>query len=181
MEIEDAQSIRPQGEITVGRIGQMPETARGLAQKRESEISEPPHEGHRAESPQIVEAVPLGKVRLAGQQRADEPRQMLCLHLAIAIHLHDHIRAGLERCLKARDHGTADALVFFVKENLQLGIRFAFPEKIPGFFRTTIIHRDHEIHHADDRINDADNLVAHAIARDDDGNLRTIRHERAWG
>ena len=107
---------------------------------------------------------------MAGNDGLEQTGYVRWVHLIVAIHLNHDIAAGGKGRLVASDHGTPDALVFFMENNLEPGITALLTEILAGMLRAGVVHSKDTGNQGGDMADNIDDVVNDTVARYDYGN-----------
>ncbi|MNV03861.1 hypothetical protein D3C71_941440 [compost metagenome] len=124
-----------------------------------------------------MEPVALGVVRMPGQQRAGEAWQKRRIHLAIAVQLDDHLgRGGVQHVLVAGHGRPADALILGMLDHSQAGVLAVRAQPSAALLGAGIVDGDDPANLRADARDDLQDLRAHAIAGNHNGDAGGDMH-----
>jgi len=141
----------------------MPVAGGDLGQKRKKSVAEIAHFGNSVVCLPGNQAVALGIVNTPPSYRVEQGRQIVRIHLAVAVHLDGHIETVVPRPFQAGGHCPAHPLIGPMAN--QFDVAFFSPDPFDdrrGVVPTGIVYDHHPIHeigHAPDHPTDLAGLV----------------------
>jgi hypothetical protein len=115
----------------------------------------------------MEEAVALGVVGLARDDRRHEVRDAGRVHLPVGVQLHEHRRASLERGAIARDDGSAHALVLVVAQDDDARVLALALHEVAGALGARVVDHVDRLALRSDARQHAQHVPARPVARDD--------------
>ena len=168
LERELRQRLGADGDVAVGRVENVPVAGGGFGQEAQSHVAEAADERHLLQGGEVAEAVALGVIGLAADERGQQAGQVTRVHLPVAVYFDDDLRAELERLAEARHHRAADAAILFVADEnhasiLTGGLFHQFGGPVGG----GVVHHDDVADEVGQAVDDRLDLALDAIGRDD--------------
>ena len=168
LERELRQRLGADGDVAVGRVEDVPVAGGNLGQEAQSHVAEAADERHLSQGLEVAEAVALGVIGLAAHERDQQAGQVTRVHLPVAVHFDDDLRAEFERLAEAGHHCAADAAILFVADEEHASIPTGgLFHQFGGSVGGGVVHHDDvtdEVGQARKRRLD---LALNAIGRDD--------------
>jgi len=119
-----------------------------------------------------VEAIALGVVGPARDDRLDDPRNQGRVHLAVAVELDDDVRAKFGGLPISGQRRAAHAQIGLVDDDLNAGVLAAFPDVSSGAFGAGIVDHEDDADLRPDSPQNVKDVVPLPITRDNHGDNR---------
>jgi hypothetical protein len=150
--------------IAVGGIEYVPVAGGQLGRKTEQGVPQHPHRRHGGQVADRGEAIALGIVGLAQQDGRHQLGRIGQVHLVVAIHLDQHLRAAPDGLGIAGQRGTADALILLQANNHDTGVGGVGLYEVTGLFGARIIDADDAFDPGRRFRDHPQDVVAHLVA-----------------
>jgi hypothetical protein len=148
----------------------VPIAGRQFGPKREDDVPEAAGRRHRDQRLAAAEAVAFAVVGAAFEERRQQAGKSAGIHLLIAVHLDQDVRAELERAEIARLHRPAHAAVLLVDHQVDAGVGGGL-DLGAGVVGAAVIDEHDGVDEGRDPRDDRSHVGRHIAAGDDDGDL----------